>query len=154
ITLLSKSVSAADSASLPMIHLANSDELGQDSRLIFFLKTEVPDSFPASEKIEVATADEAFHVLLSLKDGNLTLQDSKTVFAMLDPIRLLGPSAFGPLKFRAVSGDGTEGEWHPLINLVRMPELKGVSCPAAPAMSAAKAEALSSDKASPDTECS
>src|SRR5207249_6566864 len=82
ITLLSKSVSAADSASLPMIHLANSDELGQDSRLIFFLKTEVPDSFPASEKIEVATADEAFHVLLSLKDGNLTLQDSKTVFAM------------------------------------------------------------------------
>ena len=78
--------------------------------------------------MEVATEDESFHVLLSEKDGNLTLQDSKTVFAVLDPMKLLGPSAFGPLKFRPVSADGVEGDWQPLANLVRMPDLKAVRC--------------------------
>jgi hypothetical protein len=87
--------------------------------------------FPAAEKIEVATADESFRVLLSVKDGNLTLQDSKTVFAVLDPMKLLGPSAFGPLKFRPVTAGGVEGDWQPLVNLVRIPVLKGVRCAAA-----------------------
>ncbi len=111
-----------------VIQLGNSNELPQDGRLSFFLKTQVPETFPPAEKVEVATGDESFHVLLSEKDGNLTLQDSKTVFATLDPMKLLGPSAFGPLKFRPVSADGVEGDWQPLASLVRMPELKEVRC--------------------------
>jgi hypothetical protein len=47
---------------------------------------------------------------------------------MLDPMKLLGPSAFGPLKLRPVTADGVEGDWQPLINLVRVPALKGVHC--------------------------
>jgi hypothetical protein len=43
-------------------------------------------------------------------------------------LRHLGPSAFGPLKFRAISADGTEGDWQPLANLVRLPVLKEVRC--------------------------
>src|SRR5207245_1150378 len=46
----------------------------------------------------------------------------------LDPMKLLGPSAFGPLKFRPVSDDGAEGDWQPLASLVRMPDLKEVRC--------------------------
>jgi hypothetical protein len=102
--------------------------LPQDGRLSFFLKTQVPENFPPTEKVEVATADESFHVLLSEKDGSLTLQDSKTVFATLDPMKLLGPSAFGPLKFRPVNDGGVEGDWQPLASLVRMPDLKEVRC--------------------------
>ena len=128
LTLLSKSVQTADTNAPPMIRLGNPDELPQEGRLNFFLKTQVPDSFPPSEKVEVATADDSFHVLLTVKDSNLTLQDSKTVFAVLDPMKLLGPSAFGPLKFRAVSGDGVEGDWQPLVTLVRMPELRAIRC--------------------------
>ena len=124
LTLLSKSVQLEDAT--PLIRLGNPDELPQDARLNFFLKS--PDAFAPSEKVEVATADESFRVLLSMKDGNLTLQDAKTVYAVLDPMKLLGPSAFGPLKFRPVSGD-VEGDWQPLVNLVRMPELKGIQCP-------------------------
>jgi hypothetical protein len=108
--------------------LGNPDELPQDGRLNFFLKTQSPEVFPPTEKVEVATEDESFHVLLSEKDGNLTLQDAKTIFAVLDPMKLLGPSAFGPLKFRPVGGDGVEGDWQPLANLVRVPELKAVRC--------------------------
>jgi hypothetical protein len=92
------------------------------------LKAQVPETFAPSTKVEVATIDEAFHVLLTVKDGNVMLQDSKTAFAVLDPMKLLGPSAFGPLKFRAVDADGVEGDWEPLVNLVRMPELKSIQC--------------------------
>jgi hypothetical protein len=126
--LLSKSVQLENTDRPPMIHLANPDELPQDGRLNFFLKAQVPESFAPGTKVEVATADESFHVLLTMKDGNLTLQDGKTVFAVLDPMKLLGPSAFGPLKFRAVSAEGADGDWQPLVNLVRMPELKSIHC--------------------------
>ena len=54
------------------------------------------------------------------------LQDSKTILAVLDPMKLLGPSAFGSLKFRAVPADGTEGDWQPLIDVVRIPALKAI----------------------------
>ena len=127
--LLSKNVqSAANSDAQPVIQLGNSNELPQDGRLSFFLKTQVPENYPPTEKVEVATSDESFHALLSEKDGNLTLQDSKTVFATLDPMKLLGPSAFGPLKFRPVNDGGVEGDWQPLASLVRMPDLKEVRC--------------------------
>lgn len=127
LSLLTKSVQETEP--VPVIHMGNADELPQDARLNFFLKTQVPEIFSPDEKVEVATGDESFHVLLSVKDGNLTLQDTKTVFAVFDPMKLLGPSAFGPLKFRPVSGTGVEGEWQPLMNLVRVPDLKAVHCP-------------------------
>lgn len=131
VSVLTKSIQI-DSAAAAFVHLGSQEELPQDGRLNFFLKTQFPESFPPSEKIEVSTADESFRVLLSFKDGNLTMQDSKTVLAVLDPMKLLGPSAFGPLKFRAVSDDGTNGDWQSLVNLVRIPMLKGVRCGSAP----------------------
>jgi hypothetical protein len=127
--LLSKNVqNIANSGVQQVIQLGNANELPQDGRLSFFLKTQVPENYPATEKVEVATSDESFHALLSEKEGNLTPQDSKTVFATLEPMKLLGPSAFGPLKFRPVSDDGADGDWQPLASLVRMPDLKEVKC--------------------------
>ena len=128
VSVMSKSVQYDRSVPALLVRLGDSGELPQEARLNFFLKTQVPDAFPPTEKVEVATADESFRVLLSFKDGNLTLQDSRTVFAVLDPMKLLGPSAFGPLKFRPVTADGVEGDWQPLISLVRVPTLKGVHC--------------------------
>ncbi|MGA7906721.1 MAG: hypothetical protein WCA16_04865 [Candidatus Sulfotelmatobacter sp.] len=128
VTLLGKSVQLDPAEAPPTVRLDNPDDLPQDARLNFFLKTQVPDAFPPTEKIEVATADESFSVLLSEKDGNLTPQDAKTIYGVLDPMKLLGPSAFGPLKFRPLAADGTEGDWQPLVNLVRIPALAGVHC--------------------------
>jgi hypothetical protein len=132
VSLLNQSVQLDPTSSSPAVHLGSDDELPQDGRLNFFLKTQVPETFPSTEKIEVATGDESFRVLLSFKDGNLTLQDSKTVFAVLDPMKLLGPSAFGRLKFRPVTADGTDGDWQPLVHLVRIPMLRGIHCGSAP----------------------
>lgn len=127
VAILTKSIQLDQSAP-PAVRLGSDEELPQDGRLNFSLKTQVPEAFPSTEKIEVSTADEAFRVLLSFKDGNLTMQDTKTVLAVLDPMKLLGPSAFGPLKFRPVSGDGTNGDWQPLVNLVRIPMLTSIHC--------------------------
>ncbi len=132
VSLFNQSVQLDQTSFPPSVRLGSDDELPQDGRLNFFLKTQVPETFPSTEKIEVATADESFRVLLSFKDGNLTLQDSKTVFAVLDPMKLLGPSAFGPLKFRPVTAEGTDGDWQPLIDLVRIPALAGIRCAPAP----------------------
>jgi hypothetical protein len=127
VTLLTKSIQL-DQELPSVVRLGSQEEVPQDGRFNFFLKTQVPETFPPAEKIEVATADESFRVLLTLKDGNLTMQDSKTVLAVLDPMKHLGPSAFGPLKFRPVSGEGINGDWQPLVNLVRVPMLKAVRC--------------------------
>ncbi|MBO0910182.1 MAG: hypothetical protein J2P13_00205 [Acidobacteria bacterium] len=150
VSLLTKSAQAGNPGSAPVIQMSNPDELPQDGRLNFVLKTQVPETFSPTEKIEVSTADESFHVLLSEKDGNLTPQDAKTVFAVLDPMKLLGPSAFGPLKFRAVSADGVEGDWQPLANLVRVPELTGVRCtPPVRVKGTAPAKSAAPERSSP-----
>jgi hypothetical protein len=129
VVLISKNVQPAKDSDPSAIRLANPDELPQDGQLSFFVKTEVPSSFPRTEKIEVANGDESVRVLLSLADGNLTLQDSHTAMALLDPLKNFGPSSFGPLRFRPVDADGAEGDWQPLATLVRLPSLKDVRCP-------------------------
>ncbi len=130
VDLISKSVQPG--AARSPIQLKGQDELPQDGRLSFFLKTEVPESFPRTEKIEVSSTDDSFHVLLSMSDGNLILQNAQTVLAVLDPLKSFGPSAFGPLRFRPVEGDGTNGDWQPLTTLVRIPTLNQIRCPGSP----------------------
>lgn len=131
VSILTRSIQLDPSAP-PAVRLGSLDELPQDGRLNFAFKTQVPEIFPPTEKIEVATSDESFRVLLSFKDGNLTMQDNKTILAVLDPMKLLGPSAFGPLKFRPVTADGISGDWQSLVNLVRIPLLRAVHCATGP----------------------
>jgi hypothetical protein len=60
------------------------------------------------------------------------LQDAQNILATLDPLKSFGPSAFGPLRFRPVESNGTQGDWQPLITLVRTPLLKEIRCPVKP----------------------
>jgi hypothetical protein len=130
VDLISKNVQPGPTRS--PVHLTNQDSLPQDGRMTFFLKTEIPESFPRTEKIEVASEDSSFDVLLSVADGNLILQDSQMVMAVLDPLKSFGASAFGPLRFRAVEAAGGKGDWQPLATLVRIPSLKEMRCPDTP----------------------
>ena len=129
VTLLNKNIQPGP---LPSpIQLGSQDELPQGGRLSFFLKAEVPDRFSRTQKIEVATTDGSYNIFLSLDDGGLLAQDAQTVMATLDPLKSFGPSAFGPLRFRAVDGN-LKGDWQPLATLVRLPALKEVRCPDSP----------------------
>jgi len=130
VTLVSKSIrpGAAPSA----ISLGSQDELPLDGQVSFLLKTEFPGKFSRGEKIEIATADESFSAVLSFSDGSLVLRDSENVVATLEPLKVFGPSAFGPLQFRPVDPDGGKGDWQPLAVLVRLPVLKEIRCSASP----------------------
>jgi hypothetical protein len=130
VALLNKSVESGPTPSL--IRLGNHDDLPQDGQISFFLKTQIPDAFPRTEKIEVATDDGSANVFLSLADGSLVLEDAQTVLGILHPLKSLGASVFGPLRLRAVAENGEYGDWQPLAKLVRIPSLKEVHCPDSP----------------------
>jgi len=123
VTLLSKSI---DQPKNSPIHLA-ADDLPLDQKITFFLKS--ADLFPRNEQIEVASTDDSLHTLLSVASGTLVIQNKHTVFATLEPLKLFGPSAFGPLHLRAVAPDGTTGDWIPLATIVRLPTLTDLHCP-------------------------
>ena len=129
LALLGKNIQP-DATGIPSaIQLEGHDELPQNAKLTFSVKTQVPETFSRDEKIEIATEDESVHVFLSVADGTLTLQDSRTVLATLDPLKSFGPSAFGPLRFRPVDANREKGDWQPLVTLVRLPTLKELRCP-------------------------
>ena len=130
VTLVSKSIQA--SANPSAIRLGDQDILPQDGKITFFVKSELPEKFPRDEKIEVASEDETFRATLEVSEGNLVLQDNETVMGVFEPLKSFGPSAFGPLRFRAVAEDGRRGDWIPLATLVRLPTLKEVRCPDSP----------------------
>ena len=111
------------------IHLGSQDELPIDGRLSFFLRSDIPEVFSHTDKVEVATADNAFHTLLTETDGNVTLQDAHTMYVIFDPLKSFGSGAFGSIRFRLVNADGVAGDWQPLAKLVRLPSLTDMQCP-------------------------
>ena len=127
--LIGKSEQGSVSAGSGHIRLADKDELPQDAVLTFALRAQSPAAFSRDEKIEVATSDGASSTVLDYSNG-LTLQNSKIAVATLDPSRVLGSSAFGPLRFRLLD-NGVAGDWHPLATLVRLPVLRRLQCPGA-----------------------
>jgi hypothetical protein len=129
VVLMSKGVQNDVSQPQPPVQLGSSDDLSVDGRLVFFLKSVVPQAFPRDEKVEVAATDSSFHTTLMLSDGSLILEDAQTVVGSLQPLSRFGGSAFGPVRLRAISADGVPGDWQPLGTLVRLPGFSGLRCP-------------------------
>ena len=133
VTLLSRGVQDGANAAPAPVQFGSQDDLPLDGRLVFFLKSAVPAHFPRSEKVEVAATDGSFDTLLSLSDGGLMLEDSRTAVGTVDPLARFGSSAFGPLHIRVVAANGETGDWLPLGTLVRVPGFKELRCPRAQA---------------------
>lgn len=129
VSLIGKSVQPSRSSGDSNIQLANQDVLPQDARLTFSVRAQTPATFPPDQVIEVATADESFSAKLTIANGGIRLGDTKVALVTIDPIKAFGFSAFGPLKFRPIAG-AVNGDWQPLVSLVRLPQLKDLKCPA------------------------
>jgi hypothetical protein len=132
-TLLSKGVQQIAAQSPSPVQLGSADDLPLDGRLVFFLKSTVPAKFARDAKVELAATDGSFNTQLSLADGSLMLEDATTAMAMLEPLARFGASAFGPVRVRVLSADGTAGDWMPLGMLIRLPGFKELRCPRAAA---------------------
>jgi hypothetical protein len=61
----------------------------------------------------------------------MTLENGQVAVVTLNPAKAFGPSAFGLIQFR-VTAKGIAGDWQPLANLVRLPMLRDLKCPATP----------------------
>ncbi|MGD0097027.1 MAG: hypothetical protein ABSB60_11060 [Terracidiphilus sp.] len=129
VTLLSKGTQDESSEGPSPVHLGSPDDLPVDRRLVFFLRSGVPENFPRDERVEVAAADGSFHTVLGVADGSLMLEDARTAVGTLEPLARFGSSAFGALRARALSADGVAGGWLPLGTLVRLPGFKELHCP-------------------------
>jgi hypothetical protein len=129
VVLVSKNIQTTSPSA---ITLGSQEQLPADGEMSVVLKSEIPERFPRNEKIEVATEDESFSVLLNFTDGGLFLRDSETSIAIFDPHKMFAASAFGPLRFRPIAADGSKGDWQPLATLVRVPTLKELHCPVGP----------------------
>lgn len=127
VALLSKSSKQDQVTGLPL-NLSGRDDLPLNARITFALKSNFPARFPRGEKIEVALTDGSLHTTMGLNDGSLVLQDARTALAFFSPAKAFGTSAFGPLQIRAVSEDGTAGDWIPVGTLVRTPSISGIAC--------------------------
>jgi hypothetical protein len=132
VTLLNKGTQDDSAATPSPVQLGSPDDLPLTSRLVFFLKSVVPQKFPRNEDVEVAASDGSFHTILSLSDGSLMLEDAHTALGSVEPLTRFGSSAFGPLRARAISADGVAGDWMPLGTLVRLPGFKDLRCPRSP----------------------
>jgi hypothetical protein len=133
VTLIDKSVQPALSSSESNIQIADPNELPQHAKLTFSVRAHSPPAFVNEETIEVATTDGSSSTTLSLGNGGITLASASVAVATLDPAKVYGMSAFGPLQFRVIV-NGTRGDWQPLATLVRLPELKDLQCPSTPAL--------------------
>ncbi len=128
VTLLSKATQEDSMATPSPVRMGSADDVPLGARLVFFLKSVVPQTFPRNQNIEVAAADGSFHTVLSLADGSLMLEDSKTALGTVEPLARFGSSAFGPVRARAVASNGVTGDWMPLGTLVRVPVFKELRC--------------------------
>jgi hypothetical protein len=132
IVLMSKAAQDGDADAPPPVHFGSPDDLPAQQRLVFFLKSKVPATFPRDQKIEVAATDGSFHTTLALADGSLILEDASTAVGVVEPLARFGPSAFGPIQARPVAASGATGDWLPLGSLVRVPGFRELRCPRAP----------------------
>jgi hypothetical protein len=129
VKLIGMEVQSSPSVAASNIQLADQSELPQDALLTFSLRAISPAAFTRDETLEVATGDETALVSLSFANGGMMLENSQVAVATLNPARAFGGSAFGPLQFR-INAKGIAGDWLPLANLVRLPTLKDLKCPA------------------------
>jgi hypothetical protein len=129
VVLIGKSAQLSNSSGASNIHLAGQDQLPQDAKLTFSVRTQSPAAFGYDEKIEVAAVNKSSSATLGFDNGGITLLDAQVAVATFDPARAFGPSAFGPLQFRVLTHDAT-GDWQPLATLVRLPLLNELQCPA------------------------
>jgi len=128
-TLMGKSVQLPSTGDGLKIRLASQEELPQGAQLTFALHARVPAVFSHDDRIEVSTLDGSWSTVLDQKNG-MTLENARVAVATFDPGKALGPSAFGPLRFRLVNAAGA-GDWQPLVTLVRLPVLAKLECSAA-----------------------
>jgi hypothetical protein len=124
--LIARTVARAATGGALPIALRGDEALTQDARLTFSIGAAPGARFNGTETIEIATADGRASAVIGAKDG-LTPQSVEVLVTTVEPGKLLGTAAYGPLRFRLIQ-DGVPSDWIPLASLVRLPVLTRFAC--------------------------
>jgi hypothetical protein len=116
-TLISRSVEPGTRA-VP-IRLRGDALVAQDARITFSLRADAGTSFAPGDVVEVRAGATSVNLPLRLQDAGVAL-------ATLDPAAL-GDAAHGTLDYRVRRGEDA-GDWRTLATLVRLPQLRAVTC--------------------------
>ena len=126
-SLIARSVQWPRGTQGSAIRITGEAELPQGATLAFSLRSESPASFASNARVEIASLDGAFTTTLAASRGQIKLAGPSVAVVQLDPAKEFGAAAFGPLQYRLVV-DEVEGDWTPLVTLVRVPELTALKC--------------------------
>jgi hypothetical protein len=126
VRLLGKTITAGKPpAGGTALALDGDDLLPDDGQLVFSIQADEGTRLTAEDAIEVASLDGTVSARLTASNG-LRLEGPQVMVARLDP-KALGPSLFGPLRFRLLRGDEAS-DWQPLVTLARLPQIEAVAC--------------------------
>lgn len=100
----------------------------QDARISFAFHKDGMEPLDGQESIEIATADGRASGIIKAGKG-FDLQDATTGIVAFSPLETLGALAYGPIRFR-VWHDDVASNWTSLATIVRLPDIRSVSCPA------------------------
>ncbi len=128
IELLSKSQPPLPGETADTLHLGSASDFMLGRKIVLFLRSQVPQTFPRQSRVEIAATDGSFQTTLSLADNSLMLEDAHTAVATFDPLARFGASAFGPIQLRVIAPNGVAGDWIPLGSLIRFPNFDNLSC--------------------------
>ncbi len=110
------------------ITLSNPDVFAQDARISFAFHKDGMEPLDGQETIEIATADGRATGTIKAGKG-YDLQDATTGIVAFAPTETLGALAYGPVRFR-IWHDDAPSNWTALATIVRLPDIRSVSCPA------------------------
>lgn len=131
VTLVRATAQAPVRAGVRPITLISPDMFPQDAPLTFAFHIAGAGALTGKESIEVATVDGRAIATIAPGKG-YDLQDAKTGIVGLVPADALGPTGYGALRFRVV-GDDAATAWTTLGTIVRLPEIRTVTCATAKA---------------------
>ncbi|KQT34790.1 hypothetical protein ASG29_01110 [Sphingomonas sp. Leaf412] len=95
-------------------------------RIVFSLRA-ANARLDAADRVEIAAVDGSGAATLTVAAGTLQIVGDDIAVATLAPKDALGAGATGAVQARLVI-DGVAGEWLPIAQVVRLPELDALSC--------------------------
>ncbi len=127
-TLIGLTATPAEGAGRLPITLPGKNAVPLGAPLTFSFRAAPDTRLTGGETIEIATTDGRLSTRIAPGRG-YSIQNDRVGLVTADLATALGPSAYGPLRFRIVQ-NGVEGAWAPLATLIRLPTLTGWQCAA------------------------
>lgn len=126
VTLVQVSAQSPVRSGVLPVDLPSGRVFPQDARVTFAFHMNGSAPLSGRETIEVGTEDGRIAAPIEAGKG-YDLQDATTGIVAFDPAETLGPTTYGPLRFRVVRNGETSG-WAPLATVVRLPEIRSLTC--------------------------